>query len=72
LQLKFYGIGWEFEIGIKLVFDLDLYFNSIGLWIVSSIGLELDIDLDGKWNGLGLDISLGLEMIGVWIYSIYV
>jgi hypothetical protein len=31
LQLKFYGIGWEFEIGIKLVFDLDLYFNSIGL-----------------------------------------
>ncbi len=78
MQLKFYGIGWGFEIGMKLVFNLDLYFNWIGLGFVSSIGLELDMDLnldmdlDGKWNGLGLDISLGLEMIGVWICSIYV
>jgi len=68
LQLKFYGIGWGFEIRIKLVFNLDLYFKWIRLEIVSSIGLELD----GKWNGLGLDISLGLEMIRVWICSIYV
>ncbi len=80
MQLKSYGIGWGFEIGMKLVFNLDLYlyFNWIALQIVSSIGLELemdlnlDMDLDGKWNGLGLDISLGLEMIGVWICSIYV
>jgi len=63
--LKFYGIGCGFEIGIKLVFDLDLYFKSIRLKIVSSIGLELDMELNWIWiwmgNGMDWDWTYHLD-----------